>query len=82
MKLWFEDSNGDWRIIKDCQNSEDVYVAINDFIKRCNKNKPPRQRFKVPYLRYWDDQDGMYRHFDVGSHTEFFHLQLKEEIYG
>ena len=72
MKLWFENSEGDWRVIKECQNSEDVYLAINDFIKACNKKKPPNKHFKSCYFRIWEDPDGKYRHYDVGSHTEFF----------
>ena len=71
MKLYFENSYGDWREIADC-NSSDVYTEIDKFIKKANKKniKP----FKSAYVRSWES-DG-FIHYDVGSWTEFFHLQV------
>ena len=71
MKLYFENSYGDRREIADCQNLEEVYRAINNFITEANKKKPKGTKpFKSYYMRTWEEE-GMTK-FDVGSHTEFF----------
>ena len=71
MTLWFENSLGDVRQIAYCENYEDVYRSINDFIKQANDAKPiGSPRFKSYYIRSWE-QDGR-TWYDVGSHSEFF----------
>lgn len=74
MELYFENSYGEWRPICDCANKIDVGVAIRSFIDKMNEGKPENKKFTVPYVRTWDS-DG-YRHYDVGSHTEFFHWAI------
>jgi hypothetical protein len=85
-RLWFENSNGDKRVIKNTAETwADVHQAIQEFINRCNINKhneskrrygdnydPSKvQEFKWFYTRCWTQEDGCTR-IDVGSHTEFF----------
>lgn len=85
-RLWFENSNGDERVIKNTAETwADVHQAIQEFINRCNINKhneskrrygddydPSKVReFEWLYTRCWTQEDGRTR-IDVGSHTEFF----------
>ena len=74
MMLYFEDGAGDWREIADCANKIDVGIAIRAFIDKCNEHRPENKKFTIPYIRTWDS-DG-YRHYDVGSHIEFFHWAI------
>ena len=74
MKLWFENSYGKERIIKEpCDTWEDVNLAIDEFIADCNDKYPLNK--KNPFVRYytrvWQMPDGRTK-LDVGSHTEFF----------
>lgn len=86
MKVWFENSNGEERIIKDSVATwEEVEQVINDFIRQCNNNKINQAKhfykerydeskvnlFKRYYTRVWEQEDGRTK-IDVGSHTEFF----------
>ncbi len=66
MTLYFENSAGEWHPIAECANKIDVMIAIQDFIRKHN--------FKSYYTRIWES-DG-WRHYDVGSWSEFFHLQI------
>ena len=76
MTLWFENQFGDARQIANCENSEDVYRSINDFIKQANAAKPKGSpNFKSYYIRSWK-QDGK-TWYDVGSHVEFFYTTEK-----
>ena len=69
MTLYFENSRGVWRPIADCANKIEVGIAIKRFLDEHN--------YKSYYTRTWDS-DG-WRHYDVGSHTEFFHYQMSSE---
>lgn len=69
MTLYFENSRGVWRPIADCANKVEVGIAIKRFLDEHN--------YKSYYTRIWDS-DG-WRHYDVGSHTEFFHWQISSE---
>ena len=95
--LWFENSNGNEKVIANCQTWQEVNFAINDFINRCNVNKANIRKqiygkdynpthdnpFKIYYTRVWKQEDGRLR-IDVGSHTEFFIWEgsLEEVIEG
>ena len=90
MKLWFENSNGERRVIKNpCDTWEDVNKAIKEFIAQCNANKhyQARERYGenynpakvIPFVSYYTrayEEDGMTK-LDVGSHTEFFFWEGK-----
>lgn len=66
MNLYFENTFGDWRKIASCTTEKEVHLTIKKFLHSHN--------FKSYYTRTWDS-DG-WRHYDVGSHTEFFHWQV------
>lgn len=65
MKLYFENSYGERRIIAEPQNSDEAWKEIHKFCDERN--------FKIYYVRGWKTQDGADA-YDVGSHTEFFYL--------
>ena len=63
MKLYFEDSNGQRRIIGTPNNEDESWQLIKSF---CDE-----RHFNIPYTRMWITSDGE-KYYDVGSHTEFF----------
>lgn len=65
MKLFFEDSHGNKRIIAEPQTEKEAIDTIQKF---CDE-----RLFKIYYMRWWD-KDGV-RTYDVGSHSEFFLLE-------
>ena len=83
--LWFENHEGNERLIATVDNWNDIHRCINEFIKQCNESKILRSKelyganydeskvhlFKSYYTRVWRQEDGRWR-IDVGSHTEFF----------
>ena len=72
MTLWFENRFGDARVIAHCDNHDEVYRSINDFIEQANAAKPKGSpRFKSYYVRSWTEGEKTW--YDVGSHTEFFY---------
>ena len=87
-RVWFENSNGERRVIKDAANTwAEVDFAINEFIHRCNVNKTNARKqiygadynpaYDHPFVRYYTrtwEEDGMTK-IDVGSHTEFFYWE-------
>jgi len=77
MLLYFENSYGEERPIADVTTEQEVFAAIQDFINDCNAKKSPHGRpFEWYYTRTWET--GGRKHYDVGSHTEFFHWGEKE----
>ena len=71
MLLYFENSDGEERPIADVSTETEVFAAIQDFINECNAKKGNAKKFEWYYTRVWET-DGR-KHYDVGSHTEFFH---------
>lgn len=70
MKLYFENSKGKERVIAESLSTrKDVYDAIHKFLDEHN--------FKCYYSRELYNENQVT--FDVGSHTEFFHLKGTEE---
>ena len=65
MKLYFQNSRGEERLIAEPSNKEEVNKEINKFLDNHN--------FKSYYTRVWVADNKMI--FDVGSHTEFFILK-------
>ena len=65
MKLFFQNSKGEERVIAEPSNREEVVKEINKFLDDHN--------YKSYYTRVWEDDDRLV--FDVGSHTEFFILE-------
>lgn len=75
--LWFENSNGEERLIAAVDNFADVFDCIDKFIEQCNEHKPKDKQFKSYYTRIYEV--GGRTKLDVGSHTEFFYTDLKYE---
>lgn len=86
MRVWFQDSEGNERIIKNTANTwKEVNQVIDEFIHQCNINKSNIRKhiygdaydptYDQPFIRYytrvWEQEDGR-TCIDVGSHTEFF----------
>ena len=74
-KVWFQNSNGDEKVIAECANWLGVTNAINNFINSCNVNKPANKQFKMYYMRTWEEDDRT--KIDVGSWSEFFYTDLE-----
>lgn len=70
MKLIFENSYGVERVVADVQSEKEALAYIYKFCEERN--------FKVYYTRIWETNGR--KHFDVGSHTEFFHLEDDSEV--
>ena len=68
MKLYFENSYRQRRVIAEPQTEEEAWKEIHKFCQDRN--------FKVYYVREWQDNDGL-KWYDVGSHTEFFILDYE-----
>jgi len=66
MKLYFENSFGQRRVIAEPKTEDEAWKEINKFCDDRN--------FKVYYIRTWMTPDGL-KKFDVGSWTEFFYLE-------
>lgn len=69
MRLTFENSEGEERIIADVGNEEEAIQEINKFCSDRN--------YKIRYIRSWEVNNTV--HYDVGSWSEFFYLHLKED---
>ena len=65
MKLFFQNSKGEERVIAEPLNREEVNKEINKFLDDHN--------FKSYYTRVLEENGRLI--FDVGSHTEFFILE-------
>lgn len=70
MKLYFENSYGEIRIIAEPKTEDEAWKEINKF---CDDRK-----FKIYYIRNWRNKEGL-KVYDVGSHSEFFYLDDKNE---
>lgn len=66
MKLYFENSYGERRVIAEPATEESAMREIRKFCEDRN--------FKIYYTRSWTTSDGL-KKFDVGSWTEFFYLE-------
>ena len=65
MKLIFENSYGEERVIAEPKNEKE---AVKEIYKFCEE-----RNFNIYYYRTW--MSGNRKKFDVGSHTEFFYLE-------
>lgn len=69
MKLYFENSRGERRIIAEPNTRDGALKAIHAFCEE--------RSFSIYYIRNWRVSDGADAGadvFDVGSHSEFFYL--------
>lgn len=65
MKLYFENSIGEKRIIAEPKTEKEAVKEIHKFCEDRN--------FKIYYIRNWRNKEG-FKVYDVGSYTEFFYL--------
>ena len=63
MKLYFENSYGERRLIGEPKTHEESSEIYHAFCEERN--------FRIYYVRHWVTSNGE-RYYDVGSHTEFF----------
>ena len=63
MKLYFENSYGERRIIAEPNTEEEITKEIYKFCEDRN--------FKIYYVRTWRNEEGL-KVYDVGSWSEFF----------
>ena len=63
MKLYFENSRGERRLIGEPQTEKESAMIYHKFCEDRN--------FKIYYVRSWVTPNGE-KYYDVGSHTEFF----------
>jgi hypothetical protein len=68
MKLYFENSYGQRRIIAEPHTEEEAMKEIYKFCEDRN--------FKIYYVRTWTEPDGL-KAYDCGSWSEFFYLDSK-----
>lgn len=68
MKLYFENSNGNRRLIAEPKTRDGAFEQIHAFCEE--------RSFDIYYVRTWRTSDGL-EVYDVGSHTEFFYLDDK-----
>ena len=69
MKLWFRESDDKRKLIDDFDTEKEACKAINKYCADRN--------FIIYYTRNWV-RDGLLI-YDVGSHTEFFELEVGED---
>lgn len=69
MKLYFENSYGERRIIAEPKTEDEAWKEVNKFCDDRN--------FKIYYIRNWINKEGL-KVYDVGSHSEFFYLSSEE----
>lgn len=65
MKLYFENSYGERRIIAEPESRDGALEVIHVFCEERN--------FKIYYIRTWRNEEGL-EVFDCGSWSEFFLL--------
>ena len=68
MYLYFEHNDGSQTFVCEC-TEEQVFEKIKAFILTKNP------KFKIYYIRSWFNEHQTAITYDVGSHTEFFHLR-------
>ena len=78
MKLIFENSYGQERVIAEPNNDEEAFEAIHAFVDECNAKRTDGKNFRIYYIRSYEHNGR--KTFDIGSHTEFFHLVYDKEV--
>lgn len=62
MKIYFENSYGERRLLAERDNQDGVWQVISNFLAQ--------HKYRAHYIRSWTDDEGTW--YDVGSHSEFF----------
>lgn len=71
MKLYFRGSNQKDRLLSKCTSLHEVKQEIDEFLNNHN--------FKSYYTRIWYDKKTNRFIYDVGSHTEFFEVEMTQK---
>lgn len=74
MKLYFENSYSERRLIAEPKCETEVIQEIYKFIDKCNENKPEDKKFHSYYTRIWEEEG--FTVYDVGSWSERFLLEV------
>ena len=69
-KLIFQNRLGIERWIADCDTWQQVNYYIDEFIKQANEGRAEDKKFKIHYIRTWQEEGRT--KIDVGSWSEFF----------
>ena len=69
MKLYFQNSNGNEKLIAEVHSENEAYQKIKEFCEE--------RDFKIYYVRTWM-KNNCEKVYDVGSHSEFFICDTKE----
>ena len=72
--LVFTDYNGDGQLVAKLNNPDEAFKVITKDVKIRKSVLAGIQNFKIPYVRWWGDVETTGITYDVGSHTEFYHL--------
>jgi hypothetical protein len=72
MKLIFENSYGEERVIAEVKDENEAMKEIHKFIDECNAKRTDGKKFEIYYIRSWEHNGR--KTFDIGSYTEFFHV--------
>jgi hypothetical protein len=75
MKLIFQNSYGEERVIAEVKDESEAIKEIHKFIDECNAKRTDGRTFEIYYIRSW--QHGNRKVFDLGSWSEFFLLELE-----
>ena len=65
MKLYFKNSQGNERLIAECETVQEVHEKIYEFLDD--------HSFKCYYMRSWGNEECVT--LDVGSYSEFFKIK-------
>lgn len=72
MKLIFENSRGEERVIAEPKDEKEAMEYIRAFVDECNAKRTDGKEFKIYYIRTYEHNGR--KTFDIGSWSERFVL--------
>lgn len=73
IKLIFENSYGEERVVAEVKDENEAINEINKFVDECNAKRTDGKTFKIYYIRSWEYNGRKF--FDIGSWSEKFVLE-------
>lgn len=64
-EIYFDDGHGEPYKVSLARAEDEIVPAIIKWVQEVNP------RYKIYYVRFYTDEEGV-RHYDVGSHSQFF----------
>lgn len=64
-EIYFDDGHGEPYKVSLARVEDEIVPAIIKWVQEVNP------RYKIYYVRFYTDEEGV-RHYDVGSHSQFF----------